>query len=305
MSVSLFESEQRLGRGQASRFRHIRQVPDNVMRFARRQPLGFIGAVALAAMVIVAAFASRVATHDPLALDITTKLASPSAGHWFGTDEYGRDVYSRVIYGLRVAVEVAATSVLISTLLGMTIGIAAGYIGGWVDLIALRFVDILMAFPAVILALAIVSVFGQSQPNVVMALIIVQTPTMSRVVRATTLSVKERVFIEAARSTGVSDVRILWRHVAPNTVPIVLVVASASVGNAVLAEASLSFLGLGIPAPAPSLGSMLSGSARKFGEQAPWLVIFPGLALGAFVFATNFLGDALRDVLDPRLRGRG
>ena len=255
-------------------------------------------------MVLTAIFASLVAPHDPIALDIMQKLDGPSASHLFGTDEYGRDVFSRVVFGLRVAVQVALTSVLISTIIGMAIGVTAGYIGGWTDLIIQRFVDMFMAFPAVILALAIVSVFGQSEPNVIMALIIVQTPNVARVVRAATLGIKERAFVEAARSTGASDTRILWRHLAPNTVPVVLVIASASVGNAVLAEASLSFLGLGIPAPNPSLGAMLSGSARKFGEQAPWLVIFPGLALSAFVFAANFLGDALRDVLDPRLRGR-
>lgn len=284
--------------------RRIEASVVSLSRFAQHQPLGFTGAIVLAATVLTALFASAVATHDPIALDIVQKLDAPSAAHVFGTDEYGRDVFSRVVFGLRVAVQVALTSVVVSTLIGMTIGVTAGYIGGWTDLIIQRFVDMLMAFPAVILALAIVSVFGQSQPNVIMALIIVQTPNVARVVRAATLGIKERTFVEAARATGASDTRILWRHLAPNTVPVVLVIASASVGNAVLAEASLSFLGLGIPAPNPSLGAMLSGSARKFGEQAPWLVIFPGLALSAFVFAANFLGDALRDVLDPRLRGR-
>src|SRR5690606_38490427 len=192
--------------------------------------------------------------------------------------------------------------VVLSTAIGLVLGVVSAYRSGWTDLVIQRIIDMLMAFPAVILALAIVSVFGQSVQNLVIALVIVQTPNVTRVVRSTALTIRERVYIDAARSIGASDARIIFRHVTPNTVPIVIVVASASVGNAVLAEASLSFLGLGIAPPAPSLGGMLSGSARRFGEQAPWLVIFPGLALSAFVFSANFLGDALRDVLDPRLR---
>lgn len=273
-----------------------------VRQFVRRQPLGAFGATVLALVFLVAIFAEFVSTTDPLALEITKKLEGPSSQNFFGTDEYGRDIYSRVIHGLRVAVQVSATSVILSTSLGLLLGVVSAYRGGWTDLVIQRIIDMLMAFPAVILALAIVSVFGQSVQNLIIALVIVQTPNVTRVVRSTALTIRERVYVEAARSIGASDARIIFRHVTPNTVPIVIVVASASIGNAVLAEASLSFLGLGIAPPAPSLGGMLSGSARRFGEQAPWLVIFPGLALSAFVFSANFLGDALRDVLDPRLR---
>lgn len=282
----------------------LARMSSGVRRFATQQPLGTIGAVALVVIVSVAALAGVLAPSDPLDLNITEKLASPSASHLFGTDEYGRDVLSRVIYGLRVSVQVAAISVLFSTVIGMALGIVSAYHGGWIDLAIQRVVDMFMAFPAVILALAIVSVFGQSVQNIIIALIIVQTPNVTRVVRSVGLNLRERAFVEAARSTGATDLRIIARHIAPNTVPIVIVVASASLGNAVLAEASLSFLGLGIAAPAPSLGAMLSGSARRFGEQAPWLVLFPGAVLSAFVFSANFLGDALRDTLDPRLRGR-
>lgn len=275
-----------------------------IARFGAQQPLGAFGAVALFVIVVVAVFAGTVSTADPLALDTANKLQGPSASHYFGTDEYGRDVFSRVVHGLKVSVQVALFSVICSTFIGLLLGVTSAYLGGWIDLGIQRVVDMFMAFPAVILALAIVSVFGQSLQNIVIALVIVQIPNVTRVVRSVGLSVRERVFIEAARSTGASDLRIVLRHMAPNVFPIVIVIASSSLGNAVLAEASLSFLGLGIPAPAPSLGAMLSGSARKFGEQAPWLVIFPGLILSAFVFSANFLGDALRDTLDPRLRGR-
>ena len=280
----------------------VRRWSKAVRRFIRRQPLGTFGAITLGIIVLVAIFAESVAPSDPLALDITRKLEGPSSAHLLGTDEYGRDILSRIIHGLRVAVQVSAASVILSTSLGLVLGVVSAYRGGWTDLIIQRIIDMLMAFPAVILALAIVSVFGQSVQNLIVALVIVQTPNVTRVVRSTALTIRERVYVEAARSIGATDARIIFRHVTPNTVPIVIVVASASLGNAVLAEASLSFLGLGIAAPAASLGGMLSGSARRFGEQAPWLVIFPGLALSAFVFSANFLGDALRDVLDPRLR---
>lgn len=282
----------------------VRRWTKSLARMATRQPLGAVGAVILALILFSALTASYIAPRDPLALDITNKLDGPSVAHPFGTDEYGRDILSRVIFGLRVGVQVALFSVAISTVIGLFLGVTSAYRGGWTDLVIQRVVDMFMAFPAVILALAIVSVFGRSLNNIVIALAIVQTPNVTRVVRATALTVRERVFIEAARSTGASDTRIILRHLVPNTIPIVIVVASASVGNAVLAEASLSFLGLGIAAPDPSLGGMLSGSARKFGEQAPWLIVFPGLVLSMFVFSANFLGDALRDVLDPRLRGR-
>lgn len=280
----------------------VQRSVKGVRRFVRRQPLGAFGAATLGLIVLIAVFAETVAPSDPLALDITRKLEGPSSDHIFGTDEYGRDILSRVIHGLRVAVQVSAASVILSTSLGLVLGVVSAYRGGWTDLVIQRVIDMLMAFPAVILALAIVSVFGQSVQNLIVALVIVQTPNVTRVVRSTALTIRERVYVEAARSVGATDARIIFRHVTPNTVPIVIVVASASIGNAVLAEASLSFLGLGIAPPAPSLGGMLSGSARRFGEQAPWLVIFPGLALSAFVFSANFLGDALRDVLDPRLR---
>jgi len=285
-------------RSPAARFRRV------AINWFRHQPLGAFGSLALALIVFTALFADVVAPKDPLALDITNKLDSPSGVHPFGTDEYGRDILSRTIFGLRVAVQVALYSVGISTVLGLFLGVTSAYRGGWTDLVVQRIVDMFMAFPAVILALAIVSVFGRSVTNIAIALAIVQTPNVTRVVRATALTIRERVFVEAARAVGAPDTRIVLRHVLPNTIPVVIVVASSSIGNAVLAEASLSFLGLGIAAPEPSLGGMLSGSARRFGEQAPWLIIFPGLVLSAFVFSANFLGDALRDVLDPRLRGR-
>jgi peptide/nickel transport system permease protein len=272
-------------------------------RFARHKPLAFGGGVALALLGLTALLAPLVATHDPLDLNVVNRLQAPSAAALFGTDEFGRDVFSRTVYGLRVAIRVAVVAVLISTVAGAILGTVSGLYGGWVDLVMQRVVDMFMAFPAIVLALAIVAVFGQRESNITLALALVQTPNAVRVVRSAVLSLRERMFVEAARSVGATNARIIARHLFPNTAPVLIIIATASLGNAVLAEASLSFLGVGIPAPNPSLGSMLSGSARKFATQAPWLVIFPGLVLSLAVFSANFLGDGLRDVLDPRLRG--
>ena len=275
-----------------------------VGRFTRKNPLAGAGLVIIVVLVLASMLASQITLYGPLELNITDKLTGPSRSHWFGTDEFGRDVFSRCVYGLRVSITVAVVSVGISSVAGTMLGSMSAFYGGWVDLLVQRVVDMIMAFPTIILALAIVAVFGQSLNNVIIAIAIVQTPVMTRVVRASALAIRERAFVEAAEATGAGDTRVLLRHIVPNTVPVVLVVATAALGYAVLTEASLSFLGVGIPAPHPSLGSMLSGSAQQYAEQAPWLIIFPGVALAAFVFSANFLGDGLRDVLDPRMRGR-
>jgi peptide/nickel transport system permease protein len=285
------------------RARSVLSPQSSVLRFARAKPLAAFGAVALAVCALAALFAPLIAPYDPLALNLADRLQGPSLRHPFGTDEFGRDVFSRALYGLRVAARVSFLAVGFSTLIGAVLGTASGLYGGWIDLVLQRVVDMFMSFPTIVLALAIVAVFGPRESNITIALIVVQTPSAIRVVRSAVLSLRERVFVEAARSLGAGDLRLIARHLLPNTVPVLIIIGTAALGNAVLAEASLSFLGVGIPAPQPSLGSMLSGSARKFATQAPWLIIFPGLVLSLVVFSANFLGDGLRDMLDPRLRG--
>lgn len=272
-------------------------------RFARNKPLAFFGAVMLSVAACCAVFAPLIAPYDPLELNLAARLQGPSLQHLFGTDEFGRDIFSRALFGLRVAARISAIAVVLATGMGALLGTVSALYGGWVDLILQRVIDMVMSFPAIILALAIVAVFGQRESNILIALVIVQAPYATRVVRSAVLSLRERMFVEAARSIGASNQRLVVHHLLPNAVPVLIIIATASLGNAVLAEASLSFLGVGIPAPQPSLGSMLSGSARKFATQAPWLIIFPGLVLSLVVFSANFLGDGLRDMLDPRLRG--
>lgn len=280
------------------------QVVTRTWSFVRKKPLAAGGAVTLMVLIGMALAAPLVATHDPYSFAAADRLQGPSAEHYFGTDEFGRDLFSRVIYGARVSLKVGFIAVLFSTIAGSTLGIASGYIGGWFDTIVQRLVDMLMAFPAVVLALAIVAARGQGVTNVIIALAVVQTPGLVRVVRSNVLTLKERPFIEASRVIGATPTRIMAVHLLPNVTPSIIVLATAGLGGAILAEATLSFLGLGTPPPQPSWGGMLSGSARRYATQAPWLVIFPGIALSLAIYSFNLLGDGLRDLLDPRLRGR-
>lgn len=254
-------------------------------------------------VALTAIGADVVATHDQFEFAAQERLQGPSTSHFFGTDEFGRDVFSRVIYGSRVSLQVGILSVLISTIAGTSLGVSSGYIGGWFDNVVQRLVDMVMSFPALVLALAIVAARGQGTENVVAALAVVQTPGMTRVVRANVLTLKQRPFIEAGRVIGAHPVRIMAWHLLPNVTSSIIVLATAGLGGAILAEATLSFLGLGTPPPEPSWGAMLSGSARRYATDAPWLVIFPGIALSLTIFSFNLLGDGLRDVLDPRMRG--
>jgi peptide/nickel transport system permease protein len=288
----------------AVRERSTSQFLSRIWGFIRKKPLAAGGALTLIVLIFVALAAPLVATHDPYSFAAPDRLQGPSAKHYFGTDEFGRDLFSRVIYGARVSLKVGFIAVLFSTIAGSVLGIASGYIGGWFDTIVQRAVDMLMAFPAVVLALAIVAARGQGVTNVIIALAVVQTPGLVRVVRSNVLALKERPFIEASKVIGASPSRIMTVHLLPNVAPSIIVLATAGLGGAILAEATLSFLGLGTPPPQPSWGGMLSGSARRFATQAPWLVIFPGIALSLAIYSFNLLGDGLRDVLDPRLRGR-
>jgi peptide/nickel transport system permease protein len=270
--------------------------------FARRYPLGAIGAAIMAVFVFAALFAELIAPTSPLTTNAAMSLARPSAAHWLGADFLGRDMLSRIIYGARISLAVGIGSTLLGSVLGVIIGLASGYLGGWVDLIVQRLVDILQALPLLVLALVMAASLGASLRNTIIAIAIPLIPYVARVIRANTLALRELPFVEAARAVGMSELRIAVRHVLPNTLAPLIVLGTAQLGAAILTEAALSFLGLGIPEPHPSWGRMLSESAAEYVRTAPWLVIFPGIAISLVVFGTNLLGDALRDILDPRQR---
>jgi peptide/nickel transport system permease protein len=270
--------------------------------FARRYPLGAIGAVIMAIFVFAALFAPFLTAYDPLSTNSALSLAKPSAAHWLGCDFMGRDVYSRIVYGARISLAVGCGSMALGVSIGVLIGLLSGYIGGWVDLAAQRLIDILQSLPLLVMALLMAASLGPSLHNTIIAISIPLIPYSARVVRANTLSLRELPFVESAKAIGMSEFRIALRHVLPNTLAPLIVLATAQLGSTILTEASLSFLGLGIPEPHPSWGRMLSESAAEYVRTAPWLVIFPGLAISFVVFGTNLLGDALRDILDPRQR---
>ena len=271
-------------------------------RFVRRKPLGAIGALILIGLVVAAVFAPQIATHSPTKTSLREARVSPGASHWLGTDQQGRDQWSRIIYGARISLRVALISVLAGTFLGSVTGMVSAYLGGYFDLLFQRVVDMMQAFPTLILALVVVSVLGATTNNLIIAISVVLIPGASRVIRGSTLSIKENVYIEAARVVGASDARIIARHILPNVVPPILVLLSIAVGSTIITEASLSYLGLGAQPPTPSWGNMLQEAQNQL-ARAPWLAIFPGVAISLVVFGANMLGDALRDVLDPRMRG--
>ena len=270
--------------------------------FVRRYPLGAIGAALMVLFVFAALFADLITVYSPLSTNAAISLAPPSTDHWLGADFMGRDVYSRIIYGARISLAVGVGAMTLGCLFGITIGLMSGYLGGWVDLAAQRVIDMLQALPLLVLALVMAASLGPSLHNTIIAISIPLIPYVARVVRANTLALREMPFVEAAKAVGMSERRIAVRHVLPNTLAPLIVLATAQLGSAILVEASLSFLGLGIPEPHPSWGRMLSESAAEYVRTAPWLVIFPGLAISLVVFGTNLLGDALRDLLDPRQR---
>jgi peptide/nickel transport system permease protein len=267
-----------------------------------RHPLGAIGAAIMAVFVFAALFADVIGRYDPLAVDAALSLAPPSAAHWLGADSFGRDVYSRIVHGARISLAVGIFSTLLGSALGVVVGLASGYLLGWVDLVAQRIIDILQALPLLVLALVMAAALGPSLETTIIAIAIPLVPYVARVIRANTLALRELPFVEASKTIGMSELRIAVRHVLPNTLAPLIVLATAQLGSAILTEASLSFLGLGIPEPHPSWGRMLSESSAEYVRTAPWLVIFPGLAISLMVFGTNLLGDAVRDILDPRQR---
>lgn len=279
-----------------------RRRPRGLARFVRRYPLGAAGGGLILLMVIAAAAAGWVAPRHPLATDLLGMFAPPGPGRWLGTDAFGRDVLSRLLYGARTALLVGFSASLSGATLGAVAGVISAYFGGTADLLIQRLADILISFPIIILAMAIVAVLGTGTFNMTVAIALSFIPRVELVVRASALGVRRLPYIEAAQAVGAAHRRIIFRHMVPNVAAPYLVMLTVMLGQAILLEASLSFLGLGVAEPTPAWGLMLSGAAVEFVQRAPWLAIFPGLAISITVLAFNVLGDALRDALDPKLR---
>lgn len=278
-----------------------------VVQFILHQPLGAGGLVVIVIMALAAIFAPLVTPYDPLTVNYERMLAAPSWQHWMGTDSFGRDMLTRVIYGARTALAVGFLSSLVGSTVGAVIGVVSAYFGGKIDMIIQGVMDILLSFPIIVLALTVVAMLGQNivfgvDINLIIAISIPMVPRVGRVVRASALAIRELPYIDAARAAGFTNTRIIFRHMAPNVVAPYLIMLTAYVAQAILSEASLSFLGLGVTEPTASWGLMLSGAAADFYQQAPWMIIFPGLAISLAVFAFNLFGDSLRDWLDPKIK---
>jgi peptide/nickel transport system permease protein len=273
-----------------------------LVRFARGKPLGAVGGVVVLTLVLVALLAPVIASADPVAQDADSILLSPSAGHWMGTDNMGRDLWSRIAHGARVSLGVGFLSIALGSLVGGLAGLVGGYYGRWADAVLQQVSDALMSFPTLVLALGIVAILGASATNVVVAIALVQAPRVARVVRSQTLAVRSMEYVAASRLIGAGSVHVMVRHVLPHCFAPFIVIFTSALGFAIVLEASLSFLGLGVPAPEPSWGGMLAGPGRDYFNVAPWMAIWPGLAISLSVYGFNLLGDALRDVLDPRER---
>jgi peptide/nickel transport system permease protein len=286
----------------------IPKRPSLISQFIRQQPLGFMGLLVVLLYVFFAVGARWIAPYDPEAVDFGAMLSAPNREHWFGTDQYGRDVFSRIVYGARTALAVGILSALIGCSLGAVLGAASGYFGGRTDAIIQRFVDIMLSFPIIVLAMVVVAVLGKwlvfgVDINLITAIALPFIPKMARVARSSTLSIVAMPFIDAARAAGYSNTRIVLRHILPNIIAPYLIMVTAFIAQAILLEASLSFLGLGVTEPTPAWGLMLSGTSADFYKTAPWMIMFPGLAITLAVFAFNMFGDSLRDWLDPKMKG--
>lgn len=276
-----------------------------VAAWGRRKPLGAAGAVIVLGLLLVAVLAPLIAPYDPLRNAFDRMHLPPNWANWFGTDQFGRDVLSRLVHGARTALFVGLAASFLGATAGLVLGVVSAYFGGRFDLIFQRLMDILMAFPLIIMALAIVSIFGTGTHNVIAAITVPFIPRCARVVRASAMAVRELPYIDAARACGFGHGRIMLYHLAPNVMAPYLIMLTAFLGQAILLEASLSYLGLGVQEPTPAWGLMLQGGAEEYAESAPWMAIFPGLAITVSVFAFNLFGDAVRDTLDPRLRSTG
>lgn len=281
-----------------------RSVLGVALKFFRRQPLGTLGLVIVLIMFVAGAFAGWIAPFDPEENDFNAMMEAPSWIHLLGTDQLGRDIFSRLVFGARTAMIVGFSCAVVGSLVGLVLGVASAYFGGWFDLVFQRLLDILMAFPLIVLALAVVAVFGTGVHNVIIAITIPLIPRCGRVVRASALSIREVPYVDAARALGFGHARIVLRHMVPNVIAPFLILLSAFVGQAILAEASLSYLGLGVQEPVPAWGLMLQGGAEEYATTAPWIAVFPGVAIMLTVLGISLFGDALRDALDPKLRDR-
>jgi peptide/nickel transport system permease protein len=275
-----------------------------ILDLMRRKPLGAAGAIIVLVMIFAAIFANVLSAYDPVANSFADMTQAPSWQHLLGTDQFGRDLLSRIIYGARTALFVGFTSAIIGATVGLVLGVGSAYFGGYIDLIFQRIMDIFMAFPLIIMALAVVSIFGTGAQNVIIAITVPLIPRCARVVRSNALAIREVPYIDAARANGFSHARIILRHMAPNVMAPFLIMITAFVGQAILLEASLSYLGLGVQEPTPAWGLMLQGGAEEYALSAPWMAVFPGLAITLAVFGFNLFGDAVRDILDPRLRSQ-
>lgn len=285
------------------RLRHRAYWLDVAVRLVKTKPLGLVGLLLVLVMTVAAIAAPAIAPYDYQEIAPAERLKQPSAQYFLGTDNLGRDMFSRIIYGSRISLKVGFFVVLISSTAAALIGISSAYFGGWIDAIAQRFIDAMQAAPGLILVLTIMAVLGPGVNNVILAIAIGASVSGSRIIRSAALSIKEMPYIEAARTLGARDVRIIFQHILPNVMAPVITLASIGLGAAILAESSLSFLGLGVPPDVPTWGGMLAGGGRRWMLQAWWMAVFPGLVLSLTVYGFNMLGDALRDLLDPRLRG--
>jgi peptide/nickel transport system permease protein len=285
----------------------IPKRPNVFWQFVRSQPLGLVGFLIILLYVVFALGASWISPFDPEAIDFAAMLARPGGEHWFGTDQYGRDVFSRIVYGARTALAVGILSALFGCTLGALVGAASGYFGGRIDNAIQRVVDVMLSFPIIVLAMVVVAVLGRRTAlgvdwNLIAAIALPMIPKMARVARSSTLSIVAMPFIDAARAAGFSHKRIILRHIVPNIVAPYLIMVTAFMAQAILLEASLSFLGLGVTEPTAAWGLMLSGTSADFYQTAPWMIVFPGVAITLAVFAFNLFGDSLRDWLDPKLK---
>ena len=275
-----------------------------IIGFCRRQPLGTVGLVLVLVMAVAGLLAEWIAPYSPTSNDFAAMTEPPSWAHLMGTDQFGRDLFSRIVFGARTALFVGFSCALLGGITGLVLGVASAYFGGRLDLLLQRVFDVVMAFPLIILALAVIAIFGGGVHNVIVAITIPLIPRCARVVRSSALAIREMPYIDAARACGFGHTRIILRHMVPNVMAPFLIMLTAFVGQAILAEASLSYLGLGVQEPTPAWGLMLQGGAEEFASTAPWIAVFPGLAIALSVFGFSLFGDALRDAMDPKLRER-
>jgi len=281
-----------------------RRSREGIIDFCRRQPLGTAGLVLVLVMAVAGISAEWIAPYNPTSNDFAAMTEPPSWAHVMGTDQFGRDLFSRIVFGARTALIVGFSCGIIGGVAGLVLGVASAYFGGRLDLVLQRVMDVVMAFPLIIMALAVIAIFGSGVYNVIVAVTIPLIPRCARVVRSSALAIREAPYVDAARACGFGHTRIIIRHMVPNVLAPFLIMLTAFVGQAILAEASLSYLGLGVQEPTAAWGLMLQGGAEEYASTAPWIAIFPGLAIALTVFGFSLFGDALRDVLDPKLRNR-